>query len=104
MVALLQLIAIMYEREGEVHMADGSGGRYALAPIKYHFLAFRVVKREFSLIAKGTPGWREVDARLHCIVVGGVADGFAAAVLLTLAVVVTGCVGRMPCSSSFCWH
>ena len=32
--AFLQLIAIMYEREGEVHMADGSGGRYALAPIK----------------------------------------------------------------------
>ena len=32
--ALLQLIAIMYEREGEVHMADGSGGRYALTPIK----------------------------------------------------------------------
>jgi hypothetical protein len=52
-------------------------------------LTFRVVKREFSLIAKGTPGRREVDARLHSIVVGGVADGFAAAVLLTLAVVVT---------------
>ena len=52
-------------------------------------MTFRVVKREFSLIAKGTPGWREVDARLHSIVVGGVADGFAAAVLLTLAVVVT---------------
>ena len=52
-------------------------------------MTFRVVKREFSLIAKGTPGRREVDARLHCIVVGGVADGFAAAVLLTLAVVVT---------------
>ena len=33
-IALLQLIAIMYKREGEVHMADGSGGRYALAPIK----------------------------------------------------------------------
>ena len=32
--ASLQFIAIMYEREGEVHMADGSGGRYALAPIK----------------------------------------------------------------------
>ena len=32
--ALLQFIAIMYEREGEVHMADGSGGRYALVPIK----------------------------------------------------------------------
>ena len=32
--ALLQFIAIMYEREGEVHMADGSGGRYALTPIK----------------------------------------------------------------------
>ena len=32
--ALLQFIAIMYEREGEVYMADGSGGRYALAPIK----------------------------------------------------------------------
>ena len=32
--ALLQLIVIMYEREGEVHMADGSGGRYALTPIK----------------------------------------------------------------------
>ena len=52
-------------------------------------MTFRVVKREFSLIAKGTPERREVDARLHCIVVGGVADGFAAAVLLTLAVVVT---------------
>lgn len=46
-------------------------------------------KREFSLIAKGTPGRREVDARLHSIVVCGIADGFAAAVLLTLAVVVT---------------
>ena len=32
--AFLQFIAIMYEREGEVYMADGSGGRYALAPIK----------------------------------------------------------------------
>ena len=52
-------------------------------------MTFRVVKREFSLIAKGTPGRREVDARLYSIVVGGVADGFAAAVLLTLAVVVT---------------
>ena len=29
-----KFIAIMYEREGEVHMADGSGGIYALAPIK----------------------------------------------------------------------
>ena len=32
--ALLQLIVIMYEREGEVHIADGIGGRYALVPIK----------------------------------------------------------------------
>ena len=52
-------------------------------------MTFRVVKREFSLIAKGTPGWREVYAGLHCIVVGGVADGIAAAVLLAIAVVVT---------------
>ena len=33
-VALLQFIMVMYQREGEVHMADGSGGRYALTPIK----------------------------------------------------------------------
>ena len=52
-------------------------------------MTFRVVKREFSLIAKGTPGRREVYAGLHCIVVGGVADGIAAAVLLALTVVVT---------------
>ena len=52
-------------------------------------MTFRGVKREFSLIANGAPGRREVDARLYSIVVGGVADDFAAAVLLTLAVVVT---------------
>ena len=34
MAALLLFIAIMYKREGEIHMAAGSGGRYALVPMK----------------------------------------------------------------------